>query len=246
MEFDRKIVVTIAGFDPTGGAGILADIKTCEQHKVCGFGVLTANTFQTDTDVQQVNWIPVSEIKQQVSLLMDRWNIEWFKIGIIENSDVLQQIVSFIIQKNPKVKFVWDPVLRSSSGFSFFKSEQDITMLLKDITVLTPNLAEFELLIGSEEKALKLSQNTIIYLKGGHREGSALGHDLFYWKGDKYTLQPKRIGTAKHGSGCVLSSAICSNLALGLSVPQAFENAKNYIEKFLTSNPSLLGWHLTS
>lgn len=244
MEINRPVVLSIAGFDPTGGAGILADIKTFEQHKVAGFGVLSANTFQTDTDIQKVNWIPVAEIKQQINLLMKRWDTEWFKMGVVENSHVLQQLVTFIVQKNPKAKFVWDPVLRSSSGFKFFESEHDITTLLNHITVLTPNLAEFESLIGSEEKALGLSMNTIIYLKGGHRKGANLGYDILYWKGGKYTFEPKLIGSAKHGSGCVLSSAICANLALGLTVPKAFQNAKNYIEKFLTSNSSLLGWHL--
>lgn len=244
MEIDRPVVVSIAGFDPTGGAGILADIKTFEQYKVSGFGVLSANTFQTDIDVQQVNWISLSEIEQQINLLIEHWDTEWFKIGIVESSRVLKQLVAFIIQKNPKAKFVWDPVLRSSSGFKFFESEHDITTLLHNISVLTPNLAEFDALIGSEENAISLSQNTIIYLKGGHRTGAGLGYDILYWKGGKYIFEPKLIGSAKHGSGCVLSSAICANLALGLPVPQALQNAKNYIEKFLTSNSSLLGWHL--
>src|SRR5690606_18289257 len=119
---------------------------------------------------------------------------------------VLQQLVAFIIQRNRKAKLVWDPVLRSSSGFKFFESEHDITTLLSNITVLTPNLVEFDALIGSEGNAISLSQNTIIYLKGGHRTGADLGYDILYWKGGKYIFEPKLIGSAKHGSGCVLSS----------------------------------------
>ena len=243
METSRPMVVSIAGFDPSGGAGILADIKTFDQHRVYGLGVITANTFQTDSVVEEVNWIPAPQIKEQLGLLIERWNPEWFKIGIIENSDVLEQILVFITEKNPEAKIVWDPVLRSSSGFSLFKSDHSITKLLKYIKVLTPNLPEFEFLIGSEEKAMSLSQQTMIYLKGGHREKAQLGEDWLYWKGIKYILQPSRIGDPKHGSGCILSSAICANLALNIPVPLAFEKAKHYIEKVLSSNPTLLGWH---
>lgn len=245
METKRPVVLSIAGFDPTGGAGILADIKTFEQHKVCGFGVLTANTFQTDTQVCDIDWVPGWKIQEQIGVLMERWKIDWFKIGIVENSAVLQQIISFVIAQNPDAKFIWDPVLKSSSGFPFFESQHNFASILQHITVLTPNLTEFKVLIGTEEEALRLSLSTTIYLKGGHREGAGLGCDLLFWKGGKYIFPPKTIGTSKHGSGCVLASAICSNLALQLPVPQVFEKAKSYIEKFLSSNPSLLGDHLT-
>lgn len=244
METNRPVVLSIAGFDPSGGAGVLADIKTFEQHQVNGMGVLTANTFQTDTEVKAVDWIPVSQIKEQIKLLMQRWHIEWFKIGIVESSEVLQQLLRFIIQQQPEAKVVWDPVLRSSSGFDFFKSEHQLPELLEHITVLTPNLPEFEVLIGSEEKAVDLSHETMIYLKGGHRAEAQLGQDVLYWKGGKYILEPSLSGQPKHGSGCILSSAICANLALKVPAPLAFEKAKRYIEKVLSSNPTLLGWHV--
>ena len=242
MLTNRPFVLSIAGFDPSAGAGILADIKTLEQHQVYGLGVLTANTFQTDSDVIKLNWIPVWEIKEQIKLLMDRWDIEWFKVGIVESSEVLQQLVHFIIEQNPQAKFVWDPVLRSSSGFDFFKSQHEISELLENITVLTPNVPEFEFLIGTEEKAMSLSHNTMIYLKGGHRQESP-GQDWLYWQGKKHILEPSVQATAKHGSGCILSSAICANMALKIPSPLAFKKAKQYIEIILSSNSTLLGWH---
>lgn len=242
-EFKRPVVMSIAGFDPSAGAGILADIKTFEQHKVYGLGVLTANTIQSDKDVKEVQWIAVSQIKEQIKLLMENWDVEWFKIGIVESSDVLQEVILFILQHNPNAKIVWDPVLRSSSGFPFFKTDHNIASLLRYITVLTPNAPEFEFLIGSDEKAMELSQHTMIYLKGGHREDALLGEDWLYWKGVKHILEPQILTTPKHGSGCVLSSAICANLALDIPSISAFKMAKQYIEKILSSNPSLLGWH---
>ena len=76
MSANRPIVVSIAGFDPSSGAGILADIKTFEQHQVYGLGVLTANTIQSDEKVMQVEWIPVEKIKEQLQVLLDRWQPE--------------------------------------------------------------------------------------------------------------------------------------------------------------------------
>lgn len=243
MSFSRPIVVSIAGFDPSGGAGILADIKTFEQHRVYGFGVLTANTIQSDKEVKHVEWINAVKIKAQLQVLMDRWQPEWFKIGIIESSEVLLDLIQFVIQHNTHAKFIWDPVLQSSSGYQFFKSEHDLEVLLQHITVLTPNLPEFECLIGSEEKALELSYTTMIYQKGGHREEALLGQDILFWNGNKYFFEPSNKTFSKHGSGCILSSAICANLASDIQSPLAFEKAKQYTEKVLSSNPSLLGWH---
>ena len=243
MSFSRPVVVSIAGFDPSGGAGILADIKTFEQHQVYGLGVLTANTIQSDEKVMQVEWIPVRKIKEQLQVLLDRWNPEWFKIGIVESSEVLLELIQFIIQHNIYAKFIWDPVLQSSSGYQFFKSEHDLEVLLQHITVLTPNLPEFDCLIGSSEKALELSYKRMIYQKDGHREEALLGQDVLFWNGDKYFFEPLNRTFAKHGSGCILSSAICANFASGIQPHLAFEKAKQYTEKVLSSNPSLLGWH---
>jgi len=243
MIFNRPMVVSIAGFDPSGGAGILADIKTFEQLRAYGLGVLTANTFQTDTEVRQVNWIPLSQIKEQLGVLLNRWEIEWFKIGIIESSEVLLEVIQFIKSKCADPKFVWDPVLRSSTGYLFFNNGHTIVTLLKYITVFTPNLPEFEALVGTEERAISLSDKTIIYLKGGHKQQAELGKDILFYKGVKQLFNPATYGSAKHGSGCVLSAAICVNFALKIPVPLAFEKSKRYIEQYLTSNPSLLGYH---
>jgi hydroxymethylpyrimidine/phosphomethylpyrimidine kinase len=244
MSAERPFVMSIAGFDPSGGAGLLADIKTFEQHGVYGLGVITANTFQTEVEVSKVNWIPVPDIIEQIGLLASRWDVKWFKIGIVESSSALGQIVQSILQQVPEAKIVWDPVLRASSGFSFFQSGQDVSQMLKYVTILTPNLSEFEFLIGTEQKALELSWQTMIYLKGGHR--LELGQDILYKDGEMYCFNPSVLGTAKHGSGCILSSAICANLDLGRGTHDALQRSKNYIEQVLTSNSTLLGWHSKS
>lgn len=243
MAKKRPYVASIAGFDPSAGAGNLADIKTFEMHKVYGFGVSTAMTWQNDEQVQDVRWLSFADIKAQLELLFIRFRIDWFKVGIIENAVVLLQICEYLKHLNPEAKIIWDPVLKASSGYPFFSGPADWKLLSGYIDWLTPNLPEFEALIGSEEEALQLSGKCCIYLKGGHHEQEP-GKDWLYMGGKKYPLNPKESNiTSKHGSGCVLSAALCANLARGFRPLKASLRSKQYVEKVLSSNSGLLGWH---
>ena len=92
----RPYVLTIAGFDPSGGAGLLADVKTLEQLKCQGLAVCTVNTIQNDTTVTKCYWISIAEIKEQIELLFERFEINVVKIGVVENWGVLQQIINLL------------------------------------------------------------------------------------------------------------------------------------------------------
>jgi len=237
--------MSIAGFDATAGAGILADIKTFEQLKVYGLGVISANTFQTDCEVRRVQWISIEDIIEQIDMLMSKFSVNYFKFGILNDSNSFDVIRDFILKKNSKAKIIWDPVLHSSSGFSFFnQGNESISSILKGIYLITPNEHEFQALFKSEQYALELSYQTYIYLKGGHRLNN-VGEDVLYAKGNCYTLLPNQSGIVypKHGSGCIMAAAITAYLALGFTVDIACDKAKRYIEGVLTSNSSLLGWH---
>ncbi len=239
----RPFAMSIAGFDPSGGAGILADIKTFEQLHVYGLGVLTANTFQNDITVQSVDWLPISDILKQIDILYQRFKVDFYKIGIVKSSDDLARIKEHIIRQNPNAVIIWDPVLCSSSGYDFFTNSQPIEDLLSRISLVTPNLPEFENLFETEEKALKLSANTCIYLKGGHNQEN-LGVDYLFSRQVKHVFEPKIWEVAgKHGSGCVLSSAICAHAAMGYSPNEACLKSKRYMERVLSSNDTWLGWH---
>jgi len=243
MKFNGPIVISLAGVDPSAGAGIFADIKTFEQLKVYGMGVVTANTVQNESEVKQVKWLPVEDILAQLDVLLDKYPVNYFKVGIIENSEVFDAVKKHIMKRNPKAKIIWDPILKSSSGFPFFKNTLSAEDLLKDVFLITPNLPEFETLFANEEEAKKISRTCAIFLKGGHSK-TKTGTDYLFHNGKKTELAgTNEIVYPKHGSGCVLSSAITAYLAKGYTLEEACEKGKRYIEHYLASNPSLLGWH---
>lgn len=235
--------MTIAGFDPSGGAGLLSDIKTMEQQGVYGFGIVTANTIQDEERVHQAIWEKPEVILQQIAALFKKYDVKWIKIGIVESSEVFTMIKTYIIAHNPAARIIWDPVLHSSSGFHFFKNELSLTNLLKDVYIVTPNLPEFVTLFEDEQQAFDSSTSCNIYLKGGH-SAEQKGLDYLFYNREKMSFSAKNTDLkSKHGSGCVFSSALTSSLAKGRSLPEACISAKAYTAKFLSSHSSLLGWH---
>lgn len=241
-------VMSIAGFDPSGGAGLLADIKAFEQHKVYGLAVNTANTIQTEDAFYSLEWTKQEEVLKTIDVLFDAYPISAVKTGIVPSFKALCEIVAHVRSKNRQVKIVVDPVLRSSTGFDFHDSasKKDLASVLEQIDLLTPNTSEAMALTGNlhlETAALQLAGHCNVLLKGGH-SSDQLGVDYLYAKSGMVILPPARTDVhAKHGSGCVLSAAITANLALGLDLEKACRKAKHYVERYLSSHPSLLGSH---
>lgn len=248
MHKPRPYVLSIGGFDASGGAGILADIKTFESNKVYGLSVITANTFQNDNEFKSVDWITVEKIKAQIDLLK-KFEFEYVKIGLIQDLNTLNQIVLYLISHIPHLKIIWDPILKASAGFDFHKKidHELLEKILADIYLITPNIPE-ALALGKENStelnAKYLSRFCNVYLKGGHSEAK-VGYDtLFLKEGKQFFFRPKIKNIfSKHGSGCVLSSAIVANLAKGEDLHRSCLKAKQYTEKFLASNKTLLGFH---
>ena len=244
----RPYILTIAGLDPSSGAGLTADVKTFETLKCYGLSVCTANTVQNDTDFEACHWMTSDVILEQLNILFKRFQIDYVKIGIVENWNVLSLIVDELLELNPKIKIVLDPVLSSSSKFDFHNSNTEILdKLLPKIYMLTPNYNEIKQLyfeLNLQDAIKHISSKTNLLLKGGHHPDK-LGQDvLFTLKGKQCNLNPKFSDCSeKHGSGCVLSSAITSYLALGFPLLKACYRGKRYTEKFLSSNKSLLGFH---
>ena len=240
--------MSIAGFDPSGGAGILADMKTFEQHKVYGLSVNTANTIQTDRAFHSIQWASLEDVLATTDMLLEAYPVRVIKTGIMPSFAFLNEVVSFIKSRDPEIKIVVDPVVKSSSGFDFQTSvsSQKIQEVLEKIYLLTPNISEAQLLAREEDPdkaARKLSASCHVLLKGGHRKNYP-GLDHLYSYQQCIPLEPSQTTLiAKHGSGCVLSAAIVANLALGENLLTACSKAKLYIEKFLSSNTSSLGYH---
>lgn len=231
--------LSIAGHDPSAGAGLTADIKTFEQCQVYGLSVVSAITIQSDAHFNEVSWVNIDLLKKQINILFDAYAIEVVKIGLIENLAILQEIVWLLKTRNKDVKIIWDPILKSSSGFHFHEiKKQDLKQLLDAIYLITPNQPEFDALGLAKDDALKCAY----LLKGGHHENP--GTDVLFTKKDKYVFEGKSFGgLSKHGTGCVLSSAIAAHLALGFSLEEACRKGKCYVEKFILSNETNLGWH---
>ncbi|MGV3586068.1 MAG: hydroxymethylpyrimidine/phosphomethylpyrimidine kinase [Adhaeribacter sp.] len=246
MQPDRPYVLSIAGLDPSGGAGILADVKTFEQHQVYGFGICSALTVQSDSDFLSVKWLSTPEIIAQLEPLVTKFRLAACKIGIIQNWEVLDEVLTFLKQINPDLPIVLDPVLQASAGYIFQTAEAGWQQVVPKLSLLTPNYNEMKELSADsspEETALRLSATCAVLLKGGHHP-AALGTDYLFQNGHVLAFKP---GSAdvfpKHGSGCVLSAAIAANLALGHALPEACRRAKKYTESFLSSSPALLGYH---
>jgi len=246
MQPDRPYVLSIAGLDPSGGAGILADVKTFEQHQVYGFGICSALTVQNDDAFYKVQWLSAPEIIAQLEPLVTKFPLATCKIGIIRNWEVLDEVLTFLKSKNPDLPIVLDPVLQASAGYVFQTIETGWHQVLPKLSLITPNYNEMKQL-GSdsspEETALSLSATCAVLLKGGHHP-AALGTDYLFQNGHYLAFKPGSTEVfPKHGSGCVLSAAIAANLALGHALPEACRRAKKYTESFLSSTPALLGYH---
>ncbi|WP_281238046.1 hydroxymethylpyrimidine/phosphomethylpyrimidine kinase [Flavobacterium praedii] len=249
MSENRPIVLTIAGFDPSGGAGVLADIKTFEQHKVYGFAINTANTIQTDQLFCKIGWTSLDFILESITTLFENHSIEVVKIGIVPSLDYLNKIIFCLKKISPSIKIIWDPILKSSTEFDFLflKNQTLLIKILEQIDLITPNYNEI-MHFNPEAQNIKMTVKLYsiycsILLKGGHNP-TEIGVDYLYSKNSTYRFPPKTNKChEKHGSGCILSAAITANLALGQNLKTACKNAKKYTENYLQSNPTKLGFH---
>lgn len=249
MSTVRPIILTLAGFDPTAGAGIVADIKTIEAHQCYGVAVQTANTIQTASDFYALKWEDPHFVLQQLQTVLKSFDVKAIKIGIVPNCETLLQYLYCIKENTPKAYIIWDTVLKSTTDFTFISdfNQHQLIKITKLIDLITPNYNEIDILIPGNitpfDKALQLSKHCAVLLKGGHNS-SAIGVDYYIQKENTATLHPNQfVLFEKHGSGCVLSSAIASQLAYTNNMLDAVIKAKIYIEHFLNSNQTLLGYH---
>ncbi len=249
MSANRPFVLSIAGFDPSGGAGVLADVKTFEQHRVYGLAINTGNTIQTENAFREMQWTDLDFVLRSIEMLFGNYDIKAAKIGIVPSLEYLKQVVFTVKRLSPKTKIIWDTVLKSTTEFDFMNIESQtiLTEVLKQIDLITPNYDEISQLYSKETNidtiAKNLSDYCVVLLKGGHRP-EEIGVDYLYTEAEKFRLSPKNtLVFEKHGSGCVLSSAITANFALGQDMKTACINAKKYTEAYLLSNQTQLGYH---
>lgn len=244
---ERPRVLVVAGYDQSGGAGVLADVKTLEAHAVYGYAVCTAMTFQNEREIARVDWLSEKDIFKQIDLCFVTGNFDWVKIGITASMRSAVHIIRHVRQHNREARVVLDPVIRASSGTSFWDAGGAWEEVAAACYLVTPNWEEIRSLYPGEdvgERCRTLSINgTHVFLKGGHRAENP-GRDELWSNGEMQILEPAGGQVyPKHGSGCVLASSLTANLALGYSLPIAAARAKRYTADFLISNKTLLGWH---
>ena len=265
MTNGRANVLVVAGYDQSAGAGVLSDVKTLEAHGVYGYGVCTGFTFQNERTISRVKWFSDAEVCEQIDLCFASTGFDWVKMGITESMESGSRIIAHLRRHNPGIKIVLDPVIRSTSGHVFWDgggaiSDPANSPVRRDMEaweavagqcyLLTPNWEEIGWLYPGEDvmercRDLTTKTGVSVYLKGGHHP-ELPGRDYLWSRGELQLFDALTGGDqvyAKHGSGCVLSSSLAANLALGYSLPEAAVYSKRYIGQFLTSNKTLLGWH---
>lgn len=241
MESQKlKVVLTIAGSDSSGGAGIQADIKTMQANGVYAMSAVTALTAQNTTGVTGIMEVTPEFLGKQLDAVMKDIRPDAVKIGMVSSGKLIK-VIAEKLKEYQIEKIVVDPVMIATSG-SRLISENAIatlqTYLLPIATVITPNIPEAEVLAGMEiafekdmiEAAKKINEtyHCAVLCKGGHSLNDA--NDLLYENQNATWFHGKRINNPNtHGTGCTLSSAIASNLAKGYSLEQSIERAKAYI-----------------
>jgi len=236
-----KTVLTIAGSDCSGGAGIQADIKSISANGAFAMSVITAITAQNTMGVFDIQDITPSMIRSQIKVIFDDIKVDAIKIGMVSKIESIKAISEELRKIKDLPPVILDPVMISKSGFKLLSEDAKET-LIKELfplaTLITPNLPEAEEILGikitnieeMKEAAIMLKElgAKSILVKGGHLEDDAT--DLLYHEGKFIYLSQERIETKHtHGTGCTLSSAIAANIAKGLDVEEAVKLAKEYI-----------------
>lgn len=233
------MILTVAGFDPSSGAGIAADLKTFAAHNCYGVAAITALTIQNSQSVQAIHPVDAHLLRDCVQSLMADGHVRALKIGMLANR-ANAAVVSELLKAHPDLPCVLDPVLESATGlplideagFEFLRDR-----LLRQVSLVTPNLLEAKLLCGlkvenieemkvAARKLLELGARAVV-VTGGHLDKAidifADGSRLEIFAGDR--VKPDNT----HGTGCTFSSAVTANLALGRQLADAVVLAKAYV-----------------
>lgn len=232
--------LTIAGSDSSGGAGIQADLKTMTALGVYGMSAITALTAQNTTGVQSIFEVTPKFLEDELDSIFTDIFPDSVKIGMVSNADLIRVISKKLREHNAK-NIVVDPVMVSTSGSKLMADGAKDTLLselFKVADIITPNIPEAEALTGQSikskddmvEAAKKIGEffEGYILLKGGHSADDA--DDLLYKNSEKIWIKGERIENPNtHGTGCTLSSAIASYLAMGHDVPESVRLAKEFI-----------------
>ncbi|MGJ0485304.1 MAG: bifunctional hydroxymethylpyrimidine kinase/phosphomethylpyrimidine kinase [Methylomicrobium sp.] len=235
MSITRPVVLCFSGHDPSGGAGVQADIETLVSHRCHAASVITALTEQDSRNVKKLLPQTPEDIVSQAHTVLADLDVKAFKIGLIGHYQVAEAIHS-ILQEHPQIPIVLDPVLAAGGGKAMSDSnllDAIVDLLLPLTTVLTPNSQEARTLAGLEdldECGLALLEKgcTYVLITGAHETTPNVSNRLYHDRRCIETYRWDRLPESYHGSGCTLAAAIAGLLAQGLSPAQAAYEAQEY------------------
>ena len=245
----HPVALTIAGSDPSGGAGIQADLKTFHQFGVYGEAVITLLTVQNTIALEYVEYVPAVVVLHQLRAVLDDIPPSAAKIGALGSRQVVQAVAR--AAEDFRFPLVVDPVAVSQHGRRLLADDALQAIrdeLIPQASLLTPNLAEAEVLTGKEVKdiagmhraarELQVMGAKAILVKGGHLKGDAV--DVLCMSGLTREFRVRRIETRHtHGTGCTFSAAITAELARGARIEDAIERAKAFVTEAIRSAPGL-------
>lgn len=235
----RPLVLCASGHDPTGGAGIHADIEAIAGNGAHALSLITAHTVQDTQDVVRVSPVAPILLASQIETLLADCSISAFKIGLLGDAQQIPVLVSAIAQA--KVPVVLDPILRAGGGASLASAALQAALqelLLPHVTVLTPNAAEARRLTRKDsldEAAQVLQKAGVrhVLITGGDEPGATVTNRWYHANAAPRVFEWPRLPGGFHGAGCTLAAAIAANLARGLSIEAALEQAQRYTHESL-------------
>lgn len=247
--------LTIAGSDPSGGAGLQADLKTFSALGVYGATAITAVTVQNTVRVKYVHALPPQVVYDQITTVMEDIDVDAAKIGMVNDAATLDAIVRALTVQRPKFLVV-DPVMVSTSGCALMQPDALAIMkerLLPMADLVTPNLPEAWTLAGNDSSVDAAAQAILglgvkaLLIKGGHAEGKIKTDYLYIYKGGSISrteFSAETVDTENtHGTGCTLSAAIAAYHARGCGMEEAVRQAKAYLTKALVAGAGVTAWH---
>ena len=245
-RFQYARVLSIAGSDSGGGAGIQADLKTFAALGCFGMTAITALTAQNTLGVRAIHSVPGQMLRDQIDAVVEDIGVDAVKIGMLHSADTVDAVAQAIDRHRLRL-VVLDPVMMSTSGARLIDDQAQAVLvreLFRRVALVTPNLDEAALLVdrpltseaGMEAAARELLAMgaAAVLLKGGHLAGDTVSDLLLTREGVAHWMRAPRIATANtHGTGCTLSSAIAAQLALGRQLLPAVELARAYVRAAL-------------
>lgn len=258
MTVCKGRVLTIAGSDSGGGAGVQADLKTITALGGYGASAITAVTAQNTLEVRAIHAVPADIIAAQISAVLEDIGADCIKTGMLLNAQIIEVVAERLVSLASNIPLVIDPVMVATSGARLM-DESAISMLKSRLIpvalLITPNIPEAEALcsvsIDSETAMLRAGQALMemgakaVLLKGGHMPGAGAEIcDMLIERAGHETLRHKRIQTRHiHGTGCTLASAVAAGLAQGMPLALAVRRAWRYVQEAIRTAPGLGAGH---